>query len=80
MSNTINEIKEEDSIQAYPQDIEAYRKVRIIGRGSFGSLYEALIISGTHKDENVAIKEVKLDMLNEKSLETFKVRKNFNFK
>jgi serine/threonine protein kinase len=80
MSNTINEIKEEDSIQAYPQDIEAYRKVRIIGRGSFGSLYEALIISGNHKDENVAIKEVKLDMLNEKSLETFKVRKNFNFK
>ena len=80
MSNTINETKGDDSVQSYPQDIGEYRKIRVIGRGSFGSLYEALIISGTHKDESVAIKEVKLDMLNEKSLETFKVRKNFNFK
>ena len=75
MSNSINEMKEDDSIQSYPQDINVYRKIRVIGRGSFGSLYEAVIISGNHKDESVAVKEVKLDRLNEKSLETFKVRK-----
>ena len=43
MSNTINEIKE-DPNQSYPQEITAYKPIRVIGRGSFGSLYEAIII------------------------------------
>lgn len=75
MSNSINEIKEDDSIQSYPQDINVYRKIRVIGRGSFGSLYEAVIISGNHKDESVAVKEVTLDKLDDKSKENFKVNK-----
>ena len=78
MSNTINKIKEDDSNKPYPQEITAYRKIRVIGRGSFGSLYEALIISGYHKDESVAVKEVKLDMLDAKAIETFKVSKISN--
>ena len=75
MSNTINEIKEEDPTKSYPQDISAYKPIRIIGRGSFGSLYEAIIISGNHKDESVAVKEVTLDKLDDKSKENFKVIK-----
>jgi len=71
----MNEIKEDDSIQSYPQDINVYRKIRVIGRGSFGSLYEAVIISGNHKDESVAVKEVTLDKLDDKSKENFKVNK-----
>ena len=74
MSNTINEIKE-DPNQAYPQEITAYKPIRVIGRGSFGSLYEAIIISGNHKDESVAVKEVTLDKLDDKSKENFKVIK-----
>jgi hypothetical protein len=75
MSNTINEIKEEVPNQSYPQEITAYKPIRIIGRGSFGSLYEAIIISGNHKDESVAVKEVTLDKLDDKSKENFKVNK-----
>ena len=74
MSITINEIKE-DPNQAYPQEITAYKPIRVIGRGSFGSLYEAIIISGIHKDESVAVKEVTLDKLDDKSKENFKVIK-----
>ena len=71
MSNTINDIIKEE----YPQEITSYKPIRIIGRGSFGSLYEAIIISGNHKDETVAVKEIKLEQLDEKSLQNFKVIK-----
>ena len=50
MSNTINEIKEDSNIP-YPEEITSYKPIRVIGRGSFGSLYEAIIISGNHKGE-----------------------------
>ena len=71
MSNTINDIIKEE----YPQEITSYKPIRIIERGSFGSLYEAIIISGNHKDETVAVKEIKLEQLDEKSLQNFKVIK-----
>lgn len=76
MSSSINEIKEKNNNEPYPKEITSYRPIRIIGRGSFGSLYEAIVIDGSHKDESVAVKEVKLDKLDEKSLENFKVNKN----
>lgn len=75
MSNTINEKKEENLDQTYPQDITSYKPIRVIGRGSFGFLYEAIIVNGNHKDESVAVKEVKLDQLNEKSMINFQVNK-----
>ena len=71
MSNVINEIKEDSS---YPQDIALYKKIRVIGHGSFGFLYETIITSGKHKDESVAVKEKKLSNLNEKTRENFNVR------
>lgn len=75
MSKIINEIKEENSNLPYPEEITSYKPIRVIGRGSFGSLYEAIIVNGNHKDESVAIKEVKLDKLDEKSYENFQVIK-----
>ena len=75
MSNTINEIKEYSNIP-YPEEITSYKPIRVIGRGSFGSLYEAIIISGNHKGECVAVKEVKIDKLDDKSYENFQVIKN----
>ena len=74
MSNVINEIKEIKEDSSYPQDIALYKKIRVIGHGSFGFLYETIITSGKHKDESVAVKEIKLSNLNEKTRENFNVR------
>jgi hypothetical protein len=71
MSNTINEQKVSSD---YPQEITSYKPIRIIGRGSFGSLYEGIILTGAHKGEHVAVKQVKIDLLNEKKYLNFKVR------
>ena len=46
MSNTI---KEENKSEEYPQEIEYYKPIRIIGRGSYGSIYEAIVLTGPHK-------------------------------
>ena len=71
MSSTINEQKVSSD---YPQEITSYKPIRIIGRGSFGSLYEGIILTGSHKGEHVAVKQVKIDLLNEKNYLNFKVR------
>ena len=72
MSNTINEDK---NFQNYPQDIASYKPIRIIGRGSFGSLYEGIVLNGPHKNEHVAVKQVNVDKLNIKKYNNFKVSK-----
>ncbi len=72
MSNTINEDK---NLQNYPQDIASYKPIRIIGRGSFGSLYEGIVLNGPHKNEHVAVKQVNVDKLNIKKYNNFKVSK-----
>ena len=71
MSNTINGDK---TSSGYPQEITSYKPIRIIGRGSFGSLYEGIILTGPHKGEHVAVKQVKIDKLNKKKYLNFKVR------
>lgn len=70
MSKTINEKNTSD----YPQEITSYKPIRIIGRGSFGSLYEGVVLTGAHKGEHVAVKQVKIDKLNIKKYLNFKVR------
>lgn len=72
--NTINEEKPSSD---YPQEITSYKPIRIIGRGTFGSLYEGIILSGPHKGEYVAVKQVKIDKLNQKQYLNFRVRKKF---
>ena len=71
MSNIINEKNNNNS--DYPQQIEFYKPIRIIGRGSYGSLYEAIVLSGPHKNEHIAVKEITLDKLNLKKYDNFKV-------
>ena len=73
MSNIINE--ENKSIE-YPQEIENYKPIRIIGRGSYGSIYEAIVLTGPHKNEHIAVKEITLDKLNLKKNNNFQVSKN----
>ena len=70
MSKNINE---ENKNSDYPQQIEFYKPIRIIGRGSYGSLYEAIVLSGPHKNEHIAVKEITLDKLNLKKYDNFKV-------
>jgi serine/threonine protein kinase len=67
-------MSEEISDNSYPQEITSYKPIRIIGRGSFGSLYEAIVLSGEHKDEHVAVKEIKFDNFDEKKYTNFNVR------
>ena len=64
MSNIINEKNTSD----YPQEITLYKPIRIIGRGSFGSLYEGIVLNGPHKGEYVAVKQVKVDKMNIKRI------------
>ena len=52
----------------------------MIGKGSFGLVYEAIITKGNHTGEHVAIKEVNLDKLEDKKLNNLCVRKNFFIK
>ena len=72
MTNTINEVK---NLQNYPQEITSYKPIRIIGRGSFGSLYEGVVLNGPHKDEHVAVKQVTVDKFNIKKYNNFQVSK-----
>jgi hypothetical protein len=72
MSNTINE---KNNSSPFPQEITSYKPIRIIGRGSFGSLYEGVVLDGPHKGELVAVKQVKIDKLNIKKYNNFKVSK-----
>jgi hypothetical protein len=74
MSNTI---KEENKSEEYPQEIEYYKPIRIIGRGSYASIYEAIVLVGPHKNEHIAVKEITLDKLNLKKYDNFKVSKNY---
>ena len=67
-------MSQEISYNSYPQEITSYKPIRIIGRGSFGSLYEAIVLSGEHKDEHVAVKEIKFDNFDEKKYINFNVR------
>ena len=73
MSNIINEKNTSD----YPQEITSYKPIRIIGRGSFGSLYEGIVLIGPHKGEYVAVKQVKVDKMNIKKYNNFEVRKEY---
>ena len=70
MSNIINEQK---NTSLFPQEITSYKPIRIIGRGSFGSLYEGVVLEGPHKNEHVAVKQVSVDKLNIKKYNNFKV-------
>ena len=62
----------------YTKEIKYYEKIRVIGKGSFGLVYEAIITKGNHTGEHVAIKEVNLDKLEDKKLNNLCVRKNFS--
>lgn len=70
MSNIINE---KIDFSNYPQDIASYKPIRIIGRGSFGSLYEGIVLNGPHKQEHVAVKQVTIEEQNIKKCDNFKV-------
>ena len=76
MSNIINEQKNTSS---FPQEITSYKPIRIIGRGSFGTLYEGIVLNGPHKNEHVAVKEVGIDKLNIKKYNNFNVSNNYIF-
>jgi len=69
MNLNMNLIKSE-----YPSEISSYKPIRIIGRGSFGSLYEGIVLSGKHKDEHVAIKQLSIDKIDDKRYKYYKVR------
>ena len=69
-----NQIKD-NIISPYPQEITSYKPIRIIGRGSFGSLYEGVVLNGPHKEEHVAVKQVNIDKSNIKMYNNFTVRK-----
>lgn len=56
-------------VPTYPNEIKNYEKIRVIGKGSFGLVYEAIITKGNHTGEHVAIKEVNLDKLEDKNLD-----------
>lgn len=70
ITSTTNEL-------TYPNEIKYYEKIRVIGKGSFGLVYEAIITKGNHTGEHVAIKEVNLDKLEDKKLKNLCVRKTF---
>lgn len=72
-----NQINKDNNISPYPQEITSYKPIRIIGRGSFGSLYEGVVLTGPHKGENVAIKQVNIDKSNIKMYNNFKVSKKY---
>ena len=74
MSTLINK---DNNISNYPQEITSYKPIRIIGRGSFGSLYEGIVLNGPHKGEYVAVKQVKVDKMNIKKYNNFEVRKEY---
>lgn len=62
-----------ENTSTYPTDIKVYEKIRVIGQGSFGHVWEAHIKLGVHKGEHVAVKEVDLEDLGDKNLENLSV-------
>ena len=72
-----NQINKDNNIYPYPQEIASYKPIRIIGRGSFGSLYEGVVLTGPHKGEHVAVKQVNIDKSNIKMYNNFKVSKQY---
>lgn len=70
-------------MKTFDKDATAYKikdfeKVRMIGKGSYGFIYEAIVLKGTHKGEHVALKEVNMDNLEDKKVEyLFVSKKNF---
>ena len=65
------------SNSTYPSAISSYKKIRIIGRGSYGYLYESVVLEGIHKDEHIAIKEICINFLDEKQLLSLQVSKKY---
>lgn len=58
----------------YPNDIDDYQKLRVIGKGSYGLVYEAIILKGKHQGEHICIKQItNLQQLDEKRLKYLKV-------
>jgi len=67
-------------LDGFPDDMKYYDKIRVIGRGSYGLVFEGIITKGKHIGEHVAIKEINLDKLDHKKYTYFLVRiKNKNF-
>ena len=73
-----SQLNKDNNISPYPQEITSYKPIRIIGRGSFGSLYEGVVLIGPHKGEHVAVKQVNIDKSNIKMYNNFKVSKIIN--
>ena len=73
-----SQLNKDNNISPYPQEITSYKPIRIIGRGSFGSLYEGVVLTGPHKGEQVAVKQVNIDKSNIKMYNNFKVSKIIN--
>ena len=52
----------------YPDDLNGYRKIRVVGKGTFGLVFEAIVLKGKHSGEHICIKQVNLDKLDNKNL------------
>ena len=50
----------------YPVKIEHYKLIRDIGRGSYGLVYEAIVLKGPRLNEHVAVKQMNVDKLDQK--------------
>ena len=68
MKNTL------DKNSSYPNDMKYYDKIRIIGKGSYGLIYEAIITKGPHLGEHVAVKAINLDNIEDRKLSYLGVR------
>jgi serine/threonine protein kinase len=66
-----------DKNSAYPNDMKYYEKIRIIGKGSYGVIFEAIIKKGPHLGEHVAVKQINLDNIEDKKLSYLGVRINY---
>jgi serine/threonine protein kinase len=71
MKNTL------DKNSAYPNDMKYYEKIRIIGKGSYGLIFEAIITKGSHLGEHVAVKSINLDNIEDRKLSYLGVRINY---
>jgi len=49
-------------------------QLKPIGKGSFGIVWKSRVLSGSRKDEFVAIKIINLDDFRDKSIEEIRVR------
>ena len=66
-----------DKNSAYPNDMKYYEKIRIIGKGSYGVIFEAIITKGPHLGEHVAVKQINLDNIEDRKLSYLGVRINY---